>query len=328
VERVPLRPSAVPWVGGLLVGTGVLLSGGLLVGTGHTFIPEVIFADMAWWILLSLALGKIVFTSLTLSAGGSGGVFTPCLYIGAATGGAFGVAAATLFPSVVAHPEVYALVGMGAVVVAATDAPLTGILIVFEMTNDYAIVLPLMITTVTAYVVARHYQKDSLYQVWLRKQGEDLDAGTDVGLLGSLRVVDAMNDDPQVIGEGATVSQLLDHLGAGSQTHFPVVDDDLRVVGMISVNDLGRVARDERSLLPILLAADVAVPSEPVGPEDPLDQVSRIMGARGVSSLPVADPATGRLIGLIDRGHVLAIYERTMAGRDDESSGADAAGGG
>lgn len=317
VERLRLPAWLVPWIGGLAVGSVVLLSGELLVGSGHLALPGAVFARLAWWMLLLLALGKILATSLTLSAGGSGGVFTPCLYIGAATGGAFGVAAAQLFPDMVLYPEIYALVGMGAVVVAATDAPLTGILIVFEMTNDYAIVLPLMLTTVVSYLVARHVQRDSLYGVWLRRRGESIALGADQNVLSTLKVSDAFDPDPQVIGEAATVSQLLEHLGRGTQTHFPVVDPELRVVGMIGVNDLGTIAKEHAHLSHVLLAADVAVPVEPVRPDETLFEVTRRMGARGISTLPVADPETGRLLGLIDRGHVLAVYERVVAGQPE-----------
>ena len=99
----------------------------------------------------------------------------------------------------------------------------------------------------------------------------------------------------------------------GGQLDFPVVDADLRVVGMVSMAELGRVAKDQRELLPILLAADLATPVEPVGPEDSLLDTIRKMGARGTVTLPVVDPHTGRLMGIIDRGHVLALYEQSLA---------------
>jgi predicted transcriptional regulator len=130
-------------------------------------------------------------------------------------------------------------------------------------------------------------------------------------------VKDAFNPDPQVIREGETVAELLEHLGPGTQMHFPVVDEDARVVGMISVTELGTIAKERAWLAPVLLAADVAVPLDPVGPEETLLEVTRKMGARGISTLPVADPATGRLLGVIDRGHVLAVYERRVAGEPE-----------
>lgn len=308
-------PAALrPWFGGALVGLLVAATGGLLVGAGHLAIPRVLFGEATWWLLLGLALGKIAVTALTFGLGGSGGVFTPALYVGAAAGGAFGVAAQSLFPTVVAHPQAYALVGMGALVVATLEAPLTGILLVFEITGDYAIVLPLMLTAGVAHVVSRRLQRDSLYAVWLRRRGEDLSGGRDATVLASMRVSDAYDPDPQVIGEAATVAQLLEHLKPGAHTHFPVVDRDLHLVGMVGVSELGRLARDEAHLAPILLAADVADPVDPVHTDDTLLDALRRMGARGVSALPVTDRDTGRLAGVLDRGHLLAAYERALAG--------------
>ncbi|MBW3534684.1 MAG: chloride channel protein [Gemmatimonadetes bacterium] len=322
VRRSGLPAPAVAIIGGALVGGMVALSGGVLGGGGHTTVPLPLFAGAAWWILALLAFGKILATAITLSAGGSGGVFTPCLVVGASLGGAFGLLADRLVPGLAGDPVAYALVGMGAVVVAATDAPLTGILIVYELTNDYAIVPPLMLTTVVAHLVARHVQADSLYTVWLRRRGEDIREGTDQDVLRRLRVRDAFQEDPAVIGEAATVSQLLEHLGPGAQTAFPVVDEDLRPVGMISVNELGRIARDEKHLLSILLATDVAIPVPPVTPGDDLLETIKRMGTRGMATLPVVDPQTGRLAGIIDRGHVLAAYERQVAG-EPEADDAD-----
>jgi CIC family chloride channel protein len=255
-----------------------------------------------------------VATAITLNAGGSGGVFTPSLYVGAVSGGAFGVALSQLFPTLGLRPEAYALVGMGAVGAAATDAPITGILIVFEMTNDYAIVLPLMLTTVIAYTIARRLEKDSLYSGWLRRRGEHIEHGAAQDVLAGLRVQDAWETNPQVIGEAATVAQLLGHLDtAGSHTEFPVVDSDLRLTGVITLADLGRIAKEQGDLTALLVAADVVTPSETVGPAESLLEAVRKMGVRGSASLPVVDPQTGKLVGVISRGHILALYERAVA---------------
>src|SRR5690606_29998781 len=141
-----------------------------------------------------------------LNTGGSGGVFTPALFVGAATGGGIGAAIAKVFPQLGLHPEAYALVGMGALVAAATHAPLTGILIVFEMTNDYAIMMPLMLTTVIAYIVARHYEQDSLYSGWLRRRGERIEHGRDEQVLAAMTVEKAVSREPQVISENANMA--------------------------------------------------------------------------------------------------------------------------
>lgn len=188
VERLNGPAWLKPVLGGLLVGAIVFLSRGVLAGSGHLAFSLEEFARMEWYLLLLLVVGKILATSITLNAGGSGGVFTPTLFVGAATGGAVGVALAGIFPGLGLYPQAYALVGMGALVAAATHAPLTGILLVFEITNDYAIMMPLMLTTVIAYVVAKHIERDSLYSGWLRRRGERIEQGRDEHQIGRAHV--------------------------------------------------------------------------------------------------------------------------------------------
>lgn len=303
----------VPWVAGAFVGLMVWLSGGLLVGYGHLAIHVEMFGQKAWWALLALAAGSIVSTAVTLNGGGSGGVFTPSLYIGAATGGGVGVLLARLFPALHIHPAAYALVGMGALIAGATDAPITGILLVFEMTNDYNIVLPLMLTVVIAHVIARRLEPDSLYSGWLRRRGQTIDHGSDRDLLAGLRVRDAYDPRPLTVDEAAPVSVLLAHLRNGEQSLLPVVDADGVVVGVITVADLGRLAADGAELGQLVRAADVAQPSEVVGPDDSLLVAVRKMGVRGASAVPVVDEQTGRLVGMISRAHVVSAYERQAA---------------
>jgi CIC family chloride channel protein len=240
-------------------------------------------------------------------------VFTPSLYVGAVTGGAFGVVLTNLFPGLHLSPEAYALVGMGALVAGATAAPITGILIVFEMTNDYAIVLPLMLTSVIAYVIARRLEPDSLYSGWLRRRGEHIEHGAMQDVLADLRVGDALEPNPQVVSEGATLAQLLAHLEEAVQTDLPVVGRHGEVRGIINIVELGRTARDSAHMTDLVIAADLLQPIQPLRPDDSLREAIRRMGIRGSGALPVADPEGGRLIGMVTRAHILAVYERALA---------------
>jgi chloride channel protein, CIC family len=314
--RVRIPGAAVPWLAGALIGALVWVSRGLLVGYGHLSIHVEVFGRMAWYALLGLAAGKIIATALTLNGGGSGGVFTPSLYIGAATGGCVGVLLAKLFPAIGIHPEAYALVGMGALIAGATDAPITGVLLVFEMTNDYGIVLPLMLTVVICHLVARRLEPDSLYSGWLRRRGERIDHGATHDVLAGLRVRDAFDPQPRTIAERAPIETVLGNLAHSDQSCFPVVDDDGRLVGVITIWELGRLAAMATPSGPLIIAADVAQPSEVVGPTDPLEAAVRKMGVRGAAAVPVVD-ATQRLVGLISRAHVLAATERVAAAGQD-----------
>jgi len=314
IRRVALPRWAIPWIGGALVGLLVVVSNGLLVGYGHLAVHLEVFGRMSWYTLGLLALGSIVATSITLNAGGSGGLFTPSLYVGAATGGAFGVALAHIMPNAPIRPEAYAIVGMGALVAASTHAPITGILLVFEMTNDYALVLPLMLATVISYLVGHRLEPDSLYSGWLRRRGERIEHGADETALSALRVRDAFDEHARVIHEREEVGQLLDHLGHDDQLVFPVVDANGSLRGVIDLADLGRVAKDYGNLGSIVLAIDLAHPAETVTPNETLLDATRRMGVRGVSALPVVDAVSGQVLGLVSRHHVLAAYERSIAG--------------
>jgi CIC family chloride channel protein len=187
-------------------------------------------------------------------------------------------------------------------------------LLVFEMTNDYELVLPLMLTTVIANLVARRLEPDSLYSGWLRRRGERLQHGADRDVLAGLRVADALDATPHVVGETAPLGQLLEHLGRGAYTDLPVVDEQRRLVGIIPLADLGRLAGERGEAAAALVASQVAIPAESVAPGDSLLHAIRRMGVRGVPSIPVVDRATGHLLGVVSRAHILALYERAVAG--------------
>ena len=168
-RRTPRR--ALPWVGGVLVGLIGVAGQGYLTSRGHFAIDFAGLARLSWWVLLLLAVGKIVATVLTLNTGGSGGVFAPALTIGAMTGTAVGLLLQQLFPSLPLVPASYALAGMGSLVAAATGAPITAILLVFEISEDHAIILPLMLAVVASVLVRRMMTGETLYSAWLRRTG-------------------------------------------------------------------------------------------------------------------------------------------------------------
>ncbi len=312
VKKQTYSAPMIATIGGAAVGVMVFVSQGHLVGFGHLAINVTSFTTFSWYALAALAIGKIIATSLTLNTGGSGGVFTPSLYIGAATGGAVGSALAAAWPAGNIHPGIYGLVGMGAMIAGATDAPITGILLAFEMTHDYAIMLPLMLTVVIAHTVARKLEPDSLYSGWLRRRGESVAHGADRDTLAGLRVADAYDRNAQTLPEEAPVHDFLRQLGNSDQTYFPVVSDDRQLIGVIAINDLGEVAANSGYLAELIVAADVARPTETVTPADTLLDAIRKMGVRGAGAVPVVDAEDGSYLGLITRSHVLNLYERTV----------------
>ena len=170
IAGLRLPPLTKALAGGALVGAAVLASNGALVGQGHLAVPLALFESLPWFTLALLVLGKMVITSITLGGGGSGGLFTPSLYIGAATGAAFAVLLHTIAGIDIAT-STYMLVAMGAVVAVTQGAPITGLLIVYELTNSHEIVLPLMMTIAIAWVIARRFEPENLNSGWLRRRG-------------------------------------------------------------------------------------------------------------------------------------------------------------
>lgn len=306
------HPILLAGLAGAAVGLLVFLSQGILVGYGHLAVRVEVFGRMAWYALLLLTAGKILATSLTLNLGGSGGVFTPSLYIGAATGGAFGVGMRGLFPGMDITPEAFALVGMGAMVAAATDARITGILIVFEMTNDYAIVPALMLVVAIASVVARKLEPDSLYSGQLRRRGEILRAPQRQDVFASVRIADVL-EPVEPLAHSALFETVLERFASEGVSDLPVINDEQVLLGMVAFADVARLARDQDHLGTVLVAADLAVPTEVVIPQDTLMYAIQKMGKNAAGTLPVIDAQTARLVGIVTRRHILDAYDRGLS---------------
>ncbi|HTI64189.1 MAG TPA: chloride channel protein [Gemmatimonadaceae bacterium] len=303
-----------PAAAGAVVGLIVIASRNLLAGNGHLAIPEPIFGQLAWYTLLGITAGKIIATVVTLGFGGSGGVFTPTLFIGAALGGGLGVLGQMAAPGLV-NAQAWAFVGMAGMVAGATRAPLTAIFMVFEMTDDYTYVVPLMIVAVIAYTTARRYSAHGLYDGWLAARGQHLAHGVDQSLMDHTHVADAIDRDVPTIDADASIDELV--VAAQSSRHgvLPVIDPDGILVGLISHHVLREAIVSRGHLDPVVLAADLAEPVDALSPRDTLRRALAVMNARGIDAVPVVehDGDGVRFAGLLSRGDVLLVYERALA---------------
>ncbi|WP_328329868.1 MULTISPECIES: chloride channel protein [unclassified Streptomyces] len=224
-----LRPAA----GGLLLGV-VLLALPEMYGVGYPVLENAAEGRYAAGFLLLLLVGKILATSLTIGIGGSGGVFAPSLFIGAMLGSAYGTGVQQLLPGTAGAVGAYALVGMGAVFAGSARAPITAVVILFELTGEYSIILPLMLAVVTATLVSKLISRDTVYTLKLRRRGIDLDAAAPGAPLGSQRVDEVMEELPYPLPAATTLSAaalLLAHSEHGS---LPVLDADDRYVGTVT----------------------------------------------------------------------------------------------
>lgn len=270
-----------------------------------------------WW-LIPLALIKPFATSITLAGGGSGGIFAPSLFIGATLGGAFGLLCNLVMPGYSANPGVYAIVGMGAVVAGTTHGVLSAIMIVYEMTDDYSIILPIMATAGLASMLARFIDPESIYEKKLSRRGESIARGHDAHRVEHVMVRDVMIREFPTVQYTDTVPQIVRVARMNSHIEsLPVMDDDGRLVGIIRPEDLHRVLDSDIS--PSLLnAADIALLSPiSVSPNENLLEALRDFGARDVETLPV-ETGTGanrKLVGLLLRSDVMLRYRVEMLRR-------------
>ncbi|GAA4916643.1 CIC family chloride channel protein [Actinomycetospora succinea] len=175
-----------PAVGGVVLGA-VLLALPQLYGVGYPVLEDGLAGQYAVGFLLLLLVGKMLATSLTIGIGGSGGVFAPSLFIGGMAGTAFGMLAAALFPGLHLAPGAFGLVGMAAVFAGAAHAPITAVLIVFELTGDYDVILPLMIAVVLATGLSHLVSHKTIYTLKLLRRGVDIDAPEPDRVAGSTR---------------------------------------------------------------------------------------------------------------------------------------------
>lgn len=263
-----------------------------------------------WW-LLPLALLKPLMTSLTLGGGGSGGIFAPSLFIGAMTGGVFGILCNLLFPQWSASPGLYAIVGMGAVVAGTTHGVLSAVLIVYEMTNDYQIILPIMAAAGLSSVIAQLIDPESIYYKKLSRRGETIARGHDMHHLEHIMVRDVMIREFPTVRNSDNASEIIRVARANSHIEsLPVMDDKDQLVGIIRPEDLHRVL--DTDIAPHLLQAEDVALMTPVSlsPDANLLEALRDFGTRDIETLPVVEGKgkTRRIVGLLVRADVIRRY--------------------
>ncbi|HWB22671.1 MAG TPA: chloride channel protein, partial [Gaiellaceae bacterium] len=237
-----LRPAG----GGLLLGL-LLLTLPELYGVGYHPLEQSIRGNYVVWLLLILLLGKIAATSLTIAIGGSGGVFAPSLFMGAMLGSAYGVTMHQLLPGLAAPAGAYGLVGMGAVFAAAARAPITAVIIIFELTGDYRIILPLMFAVAIATGLSRFLSRDTIYTLKLRRRGFDLTRGRSANLMRLLNVGQAMQPLPAPVCSTTRLDELVERLTRSTAGSLPVVDEDGRYRGMVNALQVEQALRENAS---------------------------------------------------------------------------------
>lgn len=280
-------------------------------GSGYGTIEMALLGKASLVFLIAMVFLKLLATALTLGSGNSGGVFAPSLFMGAMAGGAFGLVLQRLFPHLVSGPGPYAAVGMAAVFAGAARAPLTAVMIVFEMTEDYRILLPLMAAVVVSMVVSEHLHHESIYTLKLARRGVRLFRGRDMDVLSAVRVEEVMDRHPVTVRPNMPVTDLPALFMQTNQHGFPVVDAQGNLVGVVSLEDYRRVCGEDGKPPEGMRVMDIATRSVVVAyPDEPVRDVLRRMAPRDLSRVPVVERENPRrLVGVVRRNDIVRAYE-------------------
>ncbi len=314
--KMPLYVKAM--IGGALVGCiGIFIPN--IFGVGYETVTQVLLEQTLGGILVLFLAAKILATSMTIASGGSGGIFAPSLFMGATLGGAFGHVVHSLFPQITATPGAYALVGMGAVVAGTTRGPIAAIMIIFEMSGDYHIILPLMFACTIGLVVSALLSPESIYTMKLVRRGVDIYKSKGLNILRTLKVSEVMRPEVEAIEDSTMLRDIIALMKQSTHSHFFVVEKNRRVVGHIRLDALRPILWDYEAMGTLVIASDIMDRQVTVvKPSETLDFAMQLLGRFDLDEIPVVDQ--GKIEGTVHRLDVIEAYNREI-GRFDTASG-------
>lgn len=271
-------------------------------------------AALPLWLLLALVIAKTAATAISLGTGFAGGVFSPSLYVGAMVGGAFGIVAGSVLPDFASSPGTYTIVGMGAVAAAVLGAPISTILVVFEITGDYGVTIAVMVAAAVATIVTQQIPGTSFFHWQLARRGIDISRDRARGLLQSIPVRDAMEPATGLILVTVTKAELRALFRETPRGVFFVVADHDRLIGAITLDDVKHLVFDDGDSGPIDVQALARSHNAAVLADDNVERAHAVMDEQGVDQLPVVDDGTTqRVVGMVRRKSMLRAHNRALA---------------
>jgi chloride channel protein, CIC family len=308
-RQLPIPAIFKPAIGGLLLGLLAMLVPQVL-GSGYGLVQAALYGKIALWVMLVIAFAKILATSFTISSGGSGGVFAPSLVIGAMLGGAFGLLAESLLPGIVQDPRAYVLIGMAGFFAGVSNTPIATLIMVCELTGNYALLAPLMLVCVVAMIV---FRKNSIYR---RQVPGRIDSPAHLGdfvvdVLEGIHVADLaeFGRPPHTIPEHMPLSEILEQIADAEGAYYPTVNSEGNMTGIFSVNDIRRILAED---IPpgLILARDMANANVITArPDETLTEVLRKLTSRGLEEIPVLNITDPQKVHfMLSRRAVLARY--------------------
>jgi CIC family chloride channel protein len=291
------------------------------LGPGLEFIGESIATDMDLTIGLMLALLalKLVATTFTLGTGNSGGVFAPGLFMGAMVGGIIGQLGRQFWPGIVIDPGAFALVGMSALFAGSARAPITAIIIVLEMSNDYRLILPLLLTVIISTLIADFLHPDTIYTRKLTLRGIRLERGQDIDLLQAVQVKEVLSRKYPTVTPETQLETLLPRFNLTHSHGFAIVDEDERLIGMMTLTDMERALQKGDIKGQTVMDAGTTTNLVTVYPDDPIYVALRRMNIYDIGRLPVISQENGdKYVGMVRRSDVLRAYDLGLARKSIE----------
>jgi CIC family chloride channel protein len=285
-------------------------------GTGFDTIESTLNGNVELRLLVVLIFGKILATSLTLGSGASGGVFAPALFVGAVLGGAYGEIVHSIFPQVTAASGAYAMVGMAAVFAGAARAPITALIILFEMTQDYRIILPLMFAIVVSTLLSGALEPESVYTLKLKLRGIDVRGRKDTNLMRAIVVEEAMTpiEAFTTVTPATPLTEIARLFQETAHHGFVVLDEKGELYGMVTLSDLDRAL--ERGLSDAQVRDICICDVLTAFPDESLDDALRHFGALDVGRIPVVDRhQPRRVLGVLRRGDIVSAYSHALVDR-------------
>lgn len=316
-EKLKISDLLKPALGGLVVGI-IAIRFPQVYGVGYESINDALWGKDVTILLALLIFMKIIATSATLGSGGSGGVFAPSLFVGAMLGGLIGEQAHSLFPNITADSGAYALVGMGAVVAGVTHAPISAILIIFEMTNDYLIIPPLMVACIGSVLISTLVKKESMYTMKLVKRGIKIFEGKDINVLRRIKVEEIIFKDILTINHNDTFQEIIKKMLSSRHQEYFVVNEKKQLLGTLSLHQVKQFMMDNEYLSNLVIAADLVENEAKVFyPEDNLDLAMHQFGKIQSEELPViTSPHDKTLLGSVRRHDVIDRYNKEIFKHD------------
>jgi chloride channel protein, CIC family len=295
---------AQPAVGGLVVGImGWYMP--QVLGVGYDFVDVVLGGDFVLKLVVALAILKLIATPVCYGTGNAGGIFGPSLFIGAMVGGAVGSVAHNLLPHLTAGPGAYALVGMGACFAGIVRTPMTSVIMIFEMTRDYSIIVPLMIANMISYMISQKLQEEPIYEALALQEGVYLPTGESRDELAGLRVAQIMRTGPEPLPldmDLASANRRLEEMGRNA---WPV-GDVRHLAGVVTAREIDE-SEAGHSLLRDVVNGSANYPF--VHPDHPLSLALERMGTAAVDTLPVVSRADIRQsYGVVTLPDILAAF--------------------